>query len=190
MSALESHVGTILHRNWWALLLRGLAAIAFGVLTWIQPAISVAALVLLFGAYVLADGVLGVWTAISGRKDHDDWWVVLLWGLLGIGVGVLTLLEPGLTALALLFYIAAWAIATGVLEILVAIRLRKVIKGEWWLVLGGLVSVLFGAMLMARPGAGVLTVVWLIAIYAVFFGVLMVMLALRVRSFGQRLAHA
>src|SRR5215467_1783594 len=98
MSLVEDQLATMLSRNWWVLLLRGLVAIAFGVLTWVQPGISLAALVLLFGVYALVDGVLGVWTAITGRKDHEDWWVLLLWGLIGIGAGVLTLVAPGVTA--------------------------------------------------------------------------------------------
>ena len=98
MNGLEKHLAAILSRTWWMLLVRGLIAIVFGVLTWIQPAISLAALVLLFGAYSLADGVLGVWSGIAGRKDHEDWWVMLLWGLTGIGIGLLTLMAPGLTA--------------------------------------------------------------------------------------------
>ena len=190
MNIVEGRLAAILSRNWWALLLRGLVAIAFGVLTWTQPAISLAALVLLFGVYALVDGVLGVWTAISGRKDHEDWWVLLLWGLLGIGVGIMTLMAPGVTAFALLFYIAIWAVATGVLEIVAAVRLRKVIKGEWWLVLGGLASIIFGVLLMAHPGAGALAVLWLIAAYAIIFGVLLVILAFRLRGFGKQLVSA
>jgi len=185
MNVLERHLATILARDWWMLLLRGLIAIAFGLLLWVQPAISLAALVLFFGGYVLADGILGVWSAIAGRKDHEDWWVLLLWGLTGIGVGILTFMAPGVTALALLFYIAVWAIATGVLQIAAAIRLRKMIRGEWWLILGGLASVIFGVLLMARPGAGALAVLWLIAAYAVVFGVFLVLLAFKVRGFGK-----
>jgi uncharacterized membrane protein HdeD (DUF308 family) len=181
MNTIEKHLATTLFRNWWVLLLRGLIAIAFGVLTWLQPGISLAALVLLFGAYTLADGVLGVWTAITGRKQYEDWWVLLLWGLVDIGVGILTFVAPGVTALALLFYIAIWAIATGVLEIVVAIRLRREIKGEWLLILSGLASVVFGALLMAQPGAGALALLGLIAAYAVIFGVMLVILAFRLR---------
>ena len=114
MGLIENKLAGILQRTWWVLLLRGIAAMAFGVLTWIQPGISLAALVLLFGAYSFMDGILGVWTAFAGRKEHEHWWVLLLGGLLGIGVGVLTFSAPGVTALALLFYIAIWAIATGV----------------------------------------------------------------------------
>jgi len=188
MGLIENKLAGILQRTWWALLLRGIAAMAFGVLTWIQPGISLAALVLLFGAYSFMDGILGVWTAIAGRKEHEHWWVLLLGGLLGIGVGVLTFSAPGVTALALLFYIAIWAIATGVLQIVAAIRLRKEMEGEWMLILGGLASVTFGVILTAQPGAGALGVLWLIGTYAVVFGALLVLLALKVRSFGSKIA--
>ena len=190
MDGLEKRLASMLSRNWWLLLLRGIAAIAFGVLTWFQPGISLGALVLLFGAYSMADGILGVWAAIAGRKEHEDWWVLLLGGLLGVGIGILTFVAPGITALALLFYIAIWAIATGVLEIVAAIRLRKEITGEWMLVFGGIISVVFGTLLLAQPGAGALALVWLIATYAVIFGIVLVILAFKVRSFAGRAAHA
>jgi uncharacterized membrane protein HdeD (DUF308 family) len=184
---LAENLALTLSRNWWVLLLRGAVAILFGILTFLQPGISLASLVLLFGAYALADGILGAWTAVSHRKDRENWWVLLLEGLVGIGVGVLTLFNPGVTALALLFYIAIWAIATGVLEIVTAVRLRKEIEGEWMLVLAGLASVAFGVLLMARPGAGALAVLWLIASYAIVFGVLLVVLAFRVKGVARRI---
>jgi uncharacterized membrane protein HdeD (DUF308 family) len=187
---LERHLATLLSRSWWVLLVRGLIAIAIGVVAWFRPGLSLAALVLLFGAYMLADGILGVWTAITGRKEHEDWGLVLLWGLIGVGVGIMTLVAPGLTAIALLFYVAAWAIATGVLEIVAAIRLRKEMRNEWLLIVGGIVSVALGVLLMARPGAGVITLVWLIGSYAVIFGLLLVILSFNVRSFGRGLASA
>ena len=190
MNIVERRLATILARNWWVLLLRGLAAITFGVLAWTRPGISLVALVLLFGAYTMADGILGVWTAIEGRKESDHWWVLLLAGLLSIGVGCLTFTAPGITAIALLFYIAAWAIATGVLEIIAAIRLRQEIEGEWMLVLGGVASILFGSILMFRPGAGALALLWMIATYAVVFGVILVMLGLRLRGIGREAARA
>lgn len=183
---LEKHLGAVLSRTWWLLLLRGLFAIAFGALLWTQPGISLTALIIVFGAYVLADGLLGIWAAISARDQSDDWWVMLLWGFVGVGVGILSFVAPGITALALLFYIAAWAIATGVLQIMAAIRLRKVIDNEWWLILGGLLSVTFGVLLMARPGAGALGLLWLIGTYAIIFGVAIVLLAFKVRAFGHR----
>jgi len=170
-------------------LLRGLVAIAFGILTWFQPGISLAALVLLFGAYAMVDGLFGVGAAIAGRAEHQHWWLLLIGGLLGIGVGALTFLAPGITTIVLLLYIAVWAIATGALEIMVAIRLRKEITGEWLLVLCGLASVAFGVLLVAQPGAGALALLWLIATWAIVFGILLVSLAFKARAFGHQLAH-
>lgn len=190
MNGLEERLASILTRSWWLLLLRGLAAIAFGVLTWVQPGISLAALVLLFGAYALVDGIFAVWMAIAGHKDHEHWWLLLLGGLVGIGVGILTFMAPGVTALAVVFYIAIWAIATGVLQIATAVRLRKEIKGEWVLILAGLASVAFGLILAARPGVGALALLWLIAAYAIVFGALFVALAIKARGFVRRVAHA
>lgn len=179
---LEQSLTAALARNWWLLLLRGVIAILFAVLTWFQPGITVAALVLLFGVYAIVDGVLGVWMSIANRATNPRWWVLLLWGLVSIAAGVWTFMAPGVTALVLLLYIAAWAIVTGVLQIMAAIRLRKEIEGEWLLGLGGLISIIFGGMLVANPGAGALAVVWIIALYAFVFGVLMVLLSFRVRK--------
>jgi uncharacterized membrane protein HdeD (DUF308 family) len=181
----EQNLAAALGRNWWLLLLRGLVAIVFALLTWAQPGVSLAALVLVFGIYVLADGLLGVWSAIAKRRDNRHWWLLLLWGLVGIVVGVMTFIMPGITGLVLLMYIAAWAVITGVLQIVAAIRLRKEIKGEWLLILSGLVSVAFGVLLFLQPGAGALAVAWIIAAYAFIFGVLMVLLAFKVRKLGR-----
>lgn len=181
----EQNLAAALGRNWWLLLLRGLVAIVFALLTWAQPGVSLAALVLVFGIYVLADGVLGVWSAIAKRRDNRHWWLLLLWGLVGIVVGVMTFIMPGITGLVLLMYIAAWAVITGVLQIVAAIRLRKEIKGEWLMILSGLVSVAFGVLLFLQPGAGALAVAWIIAAYAFIFGVLMVLLAFKVRKLGR-----
>ncbi|MFO1362234.1 MAG: HdeD family acid-resistance protein [Burkholderiales bacterium] len=186
-NVLNERISTVLSRSWWLLLLKGIIAILFGILTYFQPGLSLATLVLLFGAFALADGAIGVWQALGARKDRENWWVLLLGGLLGIGVGVLTLFHPGVTALALLFYIAIWAVATGVLEIVAAIRLRKEIEGEWLLGLAGLASVAFGVLLVLQPAAGALAVLWLIAAYAIVFGALLVVLAFRARGFARRL---
>ena len=175
-------MSVMLRRSWWVLLLRGAAAIVFGVLTWMQPAASAAALVLIFGAYVFVDGVLGVYSAIKSRNESRHWWMVLLWGLTGVVFGVLTVINPGITALVLTIYIGVWALITGVVEIVAALRLRKEIEGEWLLVLGGLISVLFGAFVLAQPGAGMMAMLWVIATYAVIFGVLMVLLAFKVKK--------
>jgi uncharacterized membrane protein HdeD (DUF308 family) len=187
MDGLEKRFAGMISRSWWSLLLRGLAAIVFGVLTWLQPGISLAALVLVFGAYALFDGALAVAAGISGRKRHDKWWIMLLAGLFGLAVGVLTLTRPGVTALALLYYIAIWAVAQGVFEIMAAIHLRKAIRGEWLLILAGIASVVFGVLLMVQPARGALALLWLIATYAIIAGILHVVLAFRVRRFGKHL---
>ena len=182
MATLIDSLAIALSKNWWLLLLRGAVAIAFALLTWMQPGITLVALVLLFGVYAVADGVLGVWLSISHRQGNPHWWLLLLWGLVSIAAGALTFAVPGITALVLLLYIAAWAIITGVLQIAAAVRLRKEIEGEWLLGLSGLISIVFGAMLVWAPGAGALALIWVIALYAFMFGVLMVLLAFRVRK--------
>lgn len=189
MDVIEGKLAGILRRTWWLLLLRGLMAITFGVLSWVQPGISLAALVMLFGVYALIDGVAGVWSSLAGHKDDGHWWVLLLWGVVGVGVGTLTLSAPGITALALLFYIALWAVATGVLQIVAAVRLHKEIEGEWLLALSGLASVAFGVVLMARPMAGAVALLWIIATYAILFGILLVVLAFKARRFGRGLSR-
>jgi len=173
----------LLARNWWLFLLRGLAAVAFGVLSLIWPGLSLLTLIWLFAAYALVDGVFALAAAIVGRGDAEfKWWLVLV-GLLGIGVGIATFMWPGLTALTLLYFIASWVIATGVLQIIGAIELRNVIDNEWWLILDGALSVLFGILLFIMPGAGALALIWLIALFAIAYGVLMIGFAFKVKKF-------
>jgi uncharacterized membrane protein HdeD (DUF308 family) len=171
-------------RHWWAFAVRGLAAILFGILAFAWPGITLAVLVLLWGAYALVDGVLALISAFRTRHDHR--WGLLLEGIVGIGAGLVTFVYPGLTALVLLYIIAAWALITGVLELVTAFRLRRAIRDEWWLVLGGIASIVFGVVLLAAPGAGALALIWLIAAYAIVFGVLLLALALRLHGMGQR----
>ena len=172
----------VLARNWWALALRGLTAILFGIAALVVPHIALVVLIALFGAYALVDGVFAIVSAVRAAERHMRWWPLLVEGLAGIVVGVLTFVWPGLTALVLLYFIASWALVTGVFEILAAIRLRQEITGEWLLALTGVLSVVFGLLLIIFPWAGALTVVWLIGIYALVFGVLLVGLALRLRG--------
>ena len=190
MNLVAGRLSSILRYSWWMLLLRGLAAIAFGVLTWMQPGITLATLLLFYGAYALVDGMFAIWTALSGRHHHESWWMLLLEGLFGAVLGALALFAPGITAVALVFYIAFRAIGMGVIQILVAIRLRKEIKGELFLILGGALSVAVGFLLIEQPGAGALALLWLIATYAVLSGILMVALAFRARSFAGALARS
>lgn len=185
------NLGSILSRNWWLMLLRGIVAIGFGVLIFAKPQISVQVLVYFFGIYVLVEGILGVAVAIqAAHSEIDSWGLLLLWGLLGIAVGILAFLRPDITALALLFYIALWAIGSGLLEIAAAIRLREVIRDEWLLILAGLASIAFGAVLIARPDAGALAVLWLIGAYAIVFGLLVVIFAFKIRSFVSKATRA
>lgn len=171
-----------LSHNWWVVVLRGLAGMAFGLVTFFAPGISLAALVLVFGAYAFADGVLAIIGAIRREHPGNRWWLLLLEGIAGIAAGVVTLLWPGITALVLLYVIAAWALVTGVLEIAAAIRLRKAIKGEWLLILSGILSVALGVMLVLWPGPGALALVIWIGAYAFVFGALLLALGLRLRS--------
>ena len=173
-----------LARNWWVVLLRGVASIIFGLATLYAPGISAAALVLVFGAYAFADGILAIISAIRRRGANDRWWVLLIEGLMGVTVGVVTLLWFEMSALALLYVIAAWALVTGGLEIAAAIRLRKVMTGEWLLVLSGIASVAFGVLLMLFPGAGALAVVLWIGAYALVSGALLIVFSFRLRSWA------
>ena len=172
-----------LARNWWALALRGLAAILFGILAFAWPGITLFVLVLFFGAYMFADGIFAIVAAVRAAGEEERWWLLLIQGILGVLAGLVAFFWPGLTALALLYFIAAWAIVTGILEIAAAIRLRREIEGEWALGLSGALSVIFGVLLVVLPApAGLLSLVWLVGAYAVATGVLLLILAFRVRS--------
>ena len=164
---------------------RGIAAIIFGILAFIWPGITLQVLVLFFGAYAIVDGLLALYAAIRLRGDHVAG--PLVEGILGIGAGLIAFFWPGITALALLYMIAFWAILTGILEVYGAVRLRQVITNEWALVFSGVLSVIFGILLLVQPGAGALAVVWLIGLYAIIFGVGMLMFAWRLRGLAQHM---
>ena len=172
----------LMSKIWWAILLRGIAGIAFGILTFLKPGITLETLVLLFGVFAIVGGAFEIVGAISQRGKTDDWWVWLLQGLVGVVVGVVTFRSPGITTLALLFFIAIWALATGVLQIVAAIRLRREIKGEGWLIVGGLASVALAIILMVDPGAGALGLVLWIGAMAFLNGIIFTWLALRLRK--------
>ena len=168
--------------NWWLLLLRGVAAIAFGILAFAWPGLTLLMLSFLWGFYALADGLIAMWAAIAGGGLVPRWWLAVD-GTAGILAGVLTLAWPGMTALVLLILIAIWAIVTGVLQAWGALRLRKEIEGEWLLVLSGLISVAFGIALVVQPAAGALALVWLIGSYSILAGLIYIRLAFQLKRF-------
>jgi uncharacterized membrane protein HdeD (DUF308 family) len=169
-------------KRWWVLLVRGLLAVLFAVVAFEWPGPTLVALVLLYGAYALVDGITALWVgAFAGAG-----WLVLS-GALGLAVGISTFIYPGITAVALFYLIAAWAITRGIFEIMAAMKLRKEISGEWALILGGIFSIAFGMLLMAYPVAGVLALVWLIGVYSLMFGAAMIFLAFRLRGLSRNL---
>jgi len=169
---------------WWLMAIRGLLAVLFGLAAIVWPRLTLFVLVILFGAYALVDGVVAVIVSFQERKNVRQWWVVLLGGIAGIIAGVLTFVWPAITALVLLYLIAAWAIVTGILEIAAAFSRRLPIAHEWTLVLAGILSVLFGVLLAILPGVGLLSLVWLIGIYALAFGVVLIIRAFQFRTAG------
>lgn len=171
-----------LGQHWKWIALRGVAAVIFGLVAIAWPAIALAVLVLVWGAYAFVDGVFTLLAAARMRESGRPIWPLVLVGLLGVIAGLVAFFWPALTALGLLMLIAAWALVTGVLQIIAAIRLRKALANEWWLGLSGALSVLFGVLMIANPGAGAVAVAWVIGAYAVFFGVMLVLLALRLRK--------
>lgn len=177
----------LLATNWWAVALRGVAAIIFGILTFAFPGITLELLVLWFGVYAIFDGIFNLLAAWRHPDPAQRWWVLAIEGIVGIAAGGLTFIWPAITAVVLLFLIAVWAIVTGILEIAAAVRLRRAIAGEWLLALMGVLSVFFGFLLILAPVAGALAVVWWIGAYALLFGILMVALALRLRALTPRI---
>jgi uncharacterized membrane protein HdeD (DUF308 family) len=171
-----------LAKSWWVLLLRGITGIVFGILAFVWPGLTLLTLVVLYGAFALVDGVLSLIAAFTGSaKPVPTWWLVVV-GLLGIAAGIVAFVWPGITAIALVLLIGAWALVHGIFEIIGAIQLRKEIDNEWWLILCGALSVVFGLIVLFAPGAGALGLIWAIAAYSIAFGIMFVGLALRLRK--------
>ncbi len=173
-------------RYWWVSIVRGLAAVALGVFAFVWPIATIAALVLVFGAVALADGIVAIAAAIAARRLTSDWWVLLVQGLLGIAIGVLTLLYPASTALALLVLMAVWAIGLGVLQIVAAVQLRRDVPGGWSLALLGILGIAFGVLLMWNPFKGGLTVIWLIGVFALLWGAMLIVGGFDLRRLTRR----
>ena len=171
-----------LGRMWWLVLLRGLAAIVFGILAWAWPGVTLITLVLFWGAYALVNGVAALVSGWQTKDSGKPMWQIVLIGVVGIAAGIFTFVQPEVTAVALLILIAAWAIVHGVFEIAAAIRLRKEIKNEWLLIVSGIISVVFGALMIANPGAGAMALLWVIGVFAVAYGALLVILSFKLKQ--------
>lgn len=172
----------MLARNWWAVLIRGIAAVLFGILALRWPGETLLILVTLYGAFALVDGIFSIIAALSGASSGRHWLWPLVTGLAGILIGIVTFAVPGLTALALVFFIAAWALVSGISEIIGGWRLHAEIPYEWLFILGGVVSVILGIVLFVHPGAGALALVTVIGIFALIFGIVRIILAFELRN--------
>jgi len=168
-------------KNWWTFTLRGIAAIIFGVIALVWPGATIAALTLVFGCYLLVDGIFAVAAGLATSGQFSRWWTVALEGLAGIVLGLMTLVLPGITAQAIIYLIAAWAVVTGVLEITSAIRLRREMANEIVMILSGLISIVLGIMLFAFPLDGAVSLIWLIGVFSLVFGFSLILLSLRLR---------
>ena len=181
----------MLAKNWWLVEIRGVAAIAFGVLAFLWPGITLLVLVTLFAAYMLIDGVallVSLRRAEPATAGHRL--AVGLMGILGVAVGIATIFWPGITALALLYLVAFWAITLGLTQVIAAIRLRREISGELWFVIGGLLTVVFGVFILLFPGTGLLSLVWIVGAWAVVFGITNLVLAWRLRGLHQQIVRS
>ena len=171
----------MLARNWWAIGIRGAVAILFGLVALFLPGATMLSLVLLFAAYIFVDGVFGIVSAVRAARAHERWSLLVLEGLVDIAVAAVAVLWPGITVVAFVFLVAFWAILTGVLELAAAFRL-EFIDGRGWLIFGGVVSVLYGALLIVAPMVGAVVLTWWLGAYALVFGVSLVVLAFKLRA--------
>ena len=177
--------------HWWVPLVRGIVAVIFGAIIFARPLSSVFAFVVLFGAFAFVDGILNIVTALRfAHPERGRWWASLTEGVIGVLIGIVTFFLPGLNAVTLGLLIAAWAVVTGILEIIAALRLRRDVPGEIFLILAGVLSVVVGMWLIVFPVAGLLALTWLIAAYAIVAGIALIVLAFHLRSMGGRPARA
>ena len=180
-------MSTMFLRHWWAVALRGVLAILFGLVALFWPHLTLTVLVLFFGAFALVGGIFAVVTALGDRGAHARWGMLLLDGLAGIVIGLIAFLWPGITALVWLYLIAVWAIVTGILETLIAVWMHRAVGNEWMLLLGGIASILFGVLLAVLPGVGLLALTWLVGAYAIIFGVLLLFFGFQWRKLESKL---
>lgn len=177
---------TNLTRNWWLVALRGLLAILFGVAAFVWPGLTWLVLILMFGVYAILDGIFAMVSGVFQSRYSPRWWVFLVEGFISLIAGVIVLLQPGLAGIALVFVIAVWAVLTGLLEVIAAIRLRREIRNEWMLGFGGFLSIMLGLLMLIQPAAGGIVITLMVGAYALIFGMLLIALSLRLRSFNRR----
>lgn len=171
---------------WWLFLLRGVLAVFFGLMALFWPTVTFATLIVFMGAYLFVDGVFSIVGALGARKYNENWWVFLLSGICGIALGILTFYNPLALGTALIYLVAFWAVFVGLMEVIVAIRLRKQINGEGWYILGGLISIIFGILFWLNPIAAAISLTWLFGVYAVIIGIMLISLASRLRKHAKR----
>jgi uncharacterized membrane protein HdeD (DUF308 family) len=174
-------LSAVLARNWWAMAIRGVLGIVVGVIAFIMPAATMLALVLLFAAYMLVDGVFAIIAAVRAARRHDRWGLLVLEGVAGFVAAAIAVLWPGITVLAFVLLVAAWALVSGTLMLMAALYLN-IDHGRWWLVLGGAASIVYGLLLLVAPAIGALVLAWWFGIYAFVFGVALLILAFRLRA--------
>ena len=184
VSAEELQKGILesISKYWWMILLRGLLAIGFGLIAVTWPDLTLFWFIYLFGFYAIADGVVEIWSGITNRTRHDRWWSEILIGLAGIVAGILVIAWPDVTAVAAMYFLAAWMVVTGVIGIVYALRVRQEISNEWLIIITGVISVMLGIYFFAFPGDGALSLIWVIGIYAIIVGVLLVIFSFRARK--------
>ena len=175
----------ILAKHWWLLVVRGLVSLAFAAAAFLMPKLTFELLVLLLGVLLLADGLVASLAALRLRADDDEWWIGLLEGLVGVGLGLTTLIKPEISAAVLVLFVSTWCLFTGALEVAIAIRIRKEVTGEWQLALAGILSIALGVLMLVQPNAGAISIAWYIGFYAFFFGLLLVGLGLRLRRWAR-----
>ncbi len=173
-----------LFQTWWLFALRGVVAVVFGILALIWPAKAWIVLVVLFGIFVLLDGILTTMVGIDFYRYFDRWWAVLLQGVAGIVIGIMTLIWLRPASHVLFYWMAAWAVITGIFEIVSAARFRLFTSGEWALMLAGVLSILFGVLLIVYPGPGLIALVWVIGIFAIAYGIMELIFSSRLHKLG------
>ncbi|UKJ09103.1 HdeD family acid-resistance protein [Solitalea lacus] len=176
-------------RNWWVIFLRGLVALGFGIIAIIWPSITLIILLYFFGFYLIADGFIALLTVVLSWGRREDKWLLVLDGILSLGVGVIALQLPEAATISIAFMVGFWAIIGGIIKIAFSIHVRSEVKGEGWIAFSGVMTIIFGFLIISNPVAGAISLVWLIAAFSIVMGLMWVVTAFRIRSFGSRLRY-